>query len=222
MRLRHGTGLAGTARGLACSSRSCPAAGRHQQPSKSTTYTTLCAFSSVVARWRGRARCLASSSCLPREETRARTKVSPPRETQQRRAGMQVQGCDARPGACGRAHQGRRWCGRRRWNRRFIHRLLEAHPLAPPSVILPTAPDLRYLPRARVKRSAHARGSSTAAPAGRPLYCARWLRTRVDWRGAGGTVRQLTARLRPFPRLCSTPARTPSTRRSQATFCSIP
>ena len=132
MRLRQGTGPAAAARGPAGSSRCCPAAGRHQQPSKSTTYTTLCAFSSVVARWRGRARCLASSSCLPREETRARTKVSPPRETQQRRAGMQVQGCDARPGACGRAHQGRRWCGRRRWNRRFVGRPLAAHHLAPP------------------------------------------------------------------------------------------
>ena len=157
VRMRHGTGPAAAARGPACSSRRCPAAGRHQQPSKSTTYTTLCACSSVVARWCGRARCLASSSCLPREETRARTKVSPPRETQQRRAGMQVQGCDARPGACGRAHQGRRWCGRRRRNRRFVDQPLVAHPLAPPSVILPTAPDLGYLPRARVERSALAR-----------------------------------------------------------------
>ena len=209
MRLRQGTGPAAAARGPACSSRRCPAAGRHQQPTKSTIYTTLCACSSAVALWHCRARCLASSSCLPREETRARTKVSPPRETQQRRAGMQVQGCDARPGACGRAHQGRRWCGRRRWNRRFVDRPLVAHPLAPPSVILPTAPDLRYLPRARVKRPAHARWSSTA-PAGRPLYCARWRRARVDWRGAEGTVRQISEKSYNFPRLCSTPAWTQS------------
>ena len=109
-----------------------------------------------------------------RRNTRAHQGESSTRDAQQRRAGMQVQGCDARPGACGRAHQGRRWCGRRRWNRRFVDRPLVAHPLAPPSVILPTAPDLRYLPRARVKRSAHARWSSTA-PACRPLYCARSL-----------------------------------------------
>ena len=133
---------------------------------------------------------LRPATCRTKKRS-ARTRVSPPRETQQRRAGMQVQGCDARPGACGRAHQGRRWCGRRRWNRRFIDRPLVAHPLAPPSVILPTAPDLRYLPRARVKRSAHARWSSTA-PACRPLYCARWRRTGVDWRGAEGTVRQIS------------------------------
>ena len=114
------------------------------------------------------ARCLTSSRYLPNEETKRAHQGESLRVMQQRRAGMQVQGCDARPGACGRAHQGRRWCGRRRRNRRFVDRPLVAHPLAPPSVILPTAPDLRYLPRARVKRSAHARWSSTApADAGR-------------------------------------------------------
>ena len=105
--------------------------GTSSRPSR-TIYTTLCACSSAVALWHCRARCLAPSCYLPHEETKRAHQGESSRVMQQRRAGMQVQGCDARPGACGRAHQGRRWCGRRRRNRRFVHRPLVAHPLAPP------------------------------------------------------------------------------------------
>ena len=104
--------------------------GTSSRPSR-TIYTTLCACSSAVALWHCRARCLAPSCYLPHEETKRAHQGESSRVMQQRRAGMQVQGCDARPGACGRAHQGRRWCGRRRRNGRFVDRPLVSHPLAP-------------------------------------------------------------------------------------------